>query len=146
MRTLFYNGDILTMESPHPAEAVLTEGERILAVGDLSAISPLAGRGSRAVDLQGGALIPGMTDCTGGFWQAVLHRLPCESGGRTARAAVRQTWAEYRRMGYTAVCAHGVTSQAVKLLGGADLPATVLQMHPHLQIICDTDAAPEIPV
>ena len=27
-----------------------------------------------------------------------------------------------------------------------DLPATVLQSHPHLQIICDTDAAPEIPV
>ena len=44
MRTLFYNGDILTMESPRPAEAVLTDGRRIMAVGDLSAIAPAGGK------------------------------------------------------------------------------------------------------
>ena len=52
MRTLFYNGDILTMESPRPAEAVLTDGRRIMAVGDLSAIAPLAVNGTQIVDLQ----------------------------------------------------------------------------------------------
>ena len=89
MRMLFYNGDILTMESPHPVEAVLTEGERILAVGDLSALAPLAGRGARTVDLQGGALIPGFVDCGGGFLSAVMRRLSGQTSARAARAAVR---------------------------------------------------------
>ena len=126
MRMLFYNGDILTMESPHPVEAVLTEGERILAVGDLSALAPLAGRGARTVDLQGGALIPGFVDCGGGFLSAVMRRLTGQTSARAARAAVRQVWEEYVRQGYTVICAYGVTAQTVRLLAAADLPVPIL--------------------
>ena len=126
MRTLFYNGDIITMESPHPVEAVLTEGDRILAVGDLTAIAPLLGRGGRTVDLQGRALLPGFIDCGGGFWSAVMRRLPREVSGKTVRATVRQVWEEYLRRGYTGMTAHGITGQAIRLLSHTDLPVPIL--------------------
>lgn len=122
MRKLFYNGDILTMESPCPAEAVLTEGERILAVGDLSAIAPLAGRGAQIIDLQGGALLPGFADNGCSFWSAVWRRLPVGISGRAARAVVHEVWEEYLLRGYTAIAAGRVTAEGVKLLAHADLP------------------------
>lgn len=83
MRKLFYNGDILTMESPRPVEAVLTEGERILAVGELQALSRFAGRQAEIIDLEGGALLPGFVDCYGDA-VAVARRLLCEERGEAA--------------------------------------------------------------
>ena len=115
MRTLFYNGDILTMESPRPAEAVLTDGRRIMAVGDLSAIAPLAVNGTQIVDLQGGALLPGFVDCGYSFLTALRRRLPA-AAGREMRAAVEETWLDYVRLGYTAIGVCGATAEMVKML------------------------------
>ena len=122
MRTLFYNGDILTMESPRPAEAVLIEGRRIMAVGDLSAIAPLAINGTRIVDLQGGALLPGFVDCGYSFLSALRRRLPAAAGGREIRAAIEETWSDYVRHGYTAIGVCGVTSEMMKMFSHAALP------------------------
>ena len=45
-QTLYFNGPILTMEADQPeAEAVLTEGDRIVAVGAESSVAGRAGRG-----------------------------------------------------------------------------------------------------
>ena len=122
MRTLFYNGDILTMESPRPAQAVLTEGKRILAVGDLSAIAPLAGRGVATVDLQGGALLPGFVDCGGSFGRVLRQHLPAGAGVKEIRAATHRVLGDYIRYGYSIVCAGGIDGETAALLARADLP------------------------
>ena len=126
MRTLFYNGEILTMESPRPAQAVLTEGKRILAVGDLSAIAPLAGRSARRVDLQGGALIPGFADCGGSFGSSVRRHLPADAGSREIRTAAHRVWEDYIRLGYSTVCAGGLDGDTAAMLACTDLPSPLL--------------------
>lgn len=61
-QTLYYNGSILTMDRQHPrAEALLTDGGCILAVGELAYLEGLAKRPTR-VDLDGRALMPGFVD------------------------------------------------------------------------------------
>ena len=119
MRKLFYNGEILTMESPYPAEAVLTEGERILAVGDLSAVAALAGRHTETIDLCGGALLPGFVDCGGDFLSAVQVILSRTNavGGRAMRAAVRAAAAQYAARGITVACGRGMTAETARARG-----------------------------
>ena len=68
MKTLFYGGTILTMESPMYAEAVLTENGTIRAVGDLDALKNLAGD-CQMVDLKGAAMLPGFIDPHSHFFQ-----------------------------------------------------------------------------
>ena len=62
MQTLFYNGPILTMESPIPAAALLEEDGVIKAVGGLETTAALAAPGARRADLQGRALLPAFID------------------------------------------------------------------------------------
>ena len=132
MRKLFYNGDILTMESPRPAEAVLTEGERIIAVGELNALSRFAGRHAEIIDLDGGALLPGFVDCHSDFG-AVVRRILRESDGplprhsaRAVRNAVRQAAEAYAARGITVLHGRGMTAETVKLLSHSDLPLPLM--------------------
>ena len=122
MRKLFYNGDILTMESPRPAEALLTEGGRIIAVGDLSALAAIAGRHAESVDLQGGALLPGFADCHSDFGAVIRAELGAGHGGRAIRQAVRRAEALYAARGITVLHGGGMTEETVRLLH-ASLPS-----------------------
>lgn len=59
-KTLYYNGTVLTMDRANPrAEAVLTEGGRIVAVGTYDALKDCGGT---PFDLQGATLMPGFVD------------------------------------------------------------------------------------
>src|SRR5580704_16778557 len=61
--TIFYDAHVFTADPEHPyAEAVAIRGDRIVAVGSLSAVEHLAGASSRRVDLKGRFLMPGMID------------------------------------------------------------------------------------
>lgn len=65
---LYFNGTILTMEEKQPAaQAVLTEGEHILAVGDLGALRDRLTSGTEEVDLQGKTMLPAFIDPHGHF-------------------------------------------------------------------------------
>src|SRR2546425_91184 len=58
------NGNILTMESPRPQQAVAVGGSgRILAVGTNDDILNLQSAETRVIDLHGQTLIPGFNDC-----------------------------------------------------------------------------------
>lgn len=61
MKTLFYNGKILTLADPLYAETVLVEDERIIAVGSEAEMRALAGE-CKTVDLGGGTMLPGFID------------------------------------------------------------------------------------
>ena len=59
-RTLFFNGPILTMESPMPTDALLVEDGRVVALG----ADALGATGATNVDLQGDALMPAFSTPT----------------------------------------------------------------------------------
>ena len=132
MRKLFYNGDILTMESPHPAEAVLTEGERIIAVGELRALSRFAGRQAEIIDLDGGALMPGFVDCGSDFWAVtgkILHESPGRGfrhGSRALKQAVCRAAEAYAARGITVLHGRGATAERLRSLSHCELPLPLM--------------------
>lgn len=66
--TLYFNGTILTMEDAQPtAEAVLTQGERIVAVGGETDLRKRMGSGAAEVDLEGHTMLPAFIDPHGHF-------------------------------------------------------------------------------
>ncbi|WP_111671839.1 amidohydrolase [Algoriphagus litoralis] len=62
--TMYFNGDILTMEGPMPeyADALLVRDGRIAYVGTEEEAMRLAGKGHVMVDLKGKTLLPGFID------------------------------------------------------------------------------------
>lgn len=63
MKTLFFNGNILTMNDDQPhVEALLIENENIIAVGDLATIKTLLDETTQLIDLKGKTLVPGFID------------------------------------------------------------------------------------
>jgi len=67
-QTLYFNGSILTMDDTRPiANAVLTSGERILAVGEESDLRAGIDPAAKEVDLQGKTMLPGFIDPHGHF-------------------------------------------------------------------------------
>ena len=60
---ILFNGKLFTGDASDPsAEAVAIRGERIVAVGTMQAIAPLAGATTRRIDLQGRLVTPGFND------------------------------------------------------------------------------------
>ncbi len=59
MKTLFFNGEIITMAEPLYAEAVLVENGKIVATGKEADLRPLT---ESFVDLQGATMLPGFID------------------------------------------------------------------------------------
>ena len=61
MKTLYFGGAVLPMDRPGKAQALAVEDGKILAVGALEEVEPLA-QGARRVDLEGRALLPAFVD------------------------------------------------------------------------------------
>mgnify|MGYP003347002831 FL=1 len=85
--TVYYNGDIVTMEGDTAtyAEAVAVKDGRILFVGAKDEAMKQAGEGHEMVDLQGKTLLPGFIDAHGhafnaGFQSASANLLPPPDG------------------------------------------------------------------
>jgi len=67
-RILYVGGPVLTMDSTNRvAEALLTEGDRIVAVGSAADLRRLADGGARTVNLDGRAVLPGFIDAHSHF-------------------------------------------------------------------------------
>ena len=62
MKTIYYNGTILTLAEPLYAEALLAEEGRIISVGDAQTILALQDEDTVLVDLAGRCLAPGFID------------------------------------------------------------------------------------
>ncbi len=75
-RKLYYNGTILTMEPELYAQAVLTEGPRIAAVGSLEDVQAVAA-GALPIDLEGQTLMPAFIDAHSHFSGCANALLQC---------------------------------------------------------------------
>lgn len=61
--TIFYNGRVITVDAGFTIQqAFAVKGDVYVAVGTSASIRGLAGRNTRLVDLQGSAVIPGLSD------------------------------------------------------------------------------------
>jgi predicted amidohydrolase YtcJ len=61
--TILVNGKVFTANPAQPwAEAIAIRGDRIIAVGDTTAIAALAGDATRRIDVGGRTVIPGIND------------------------------------------------------------------------------------
>jgi predicted amidohydrolase YtcJ len=61
--TVLLNGRIITLDAAAPqAEALAVRDGKIIAIGTSAAIRPLAGGGTRVIDLAGRTVIPGLID------------------------------------------------------------------------------------
>lgn len=75
MKLLYYGGTILTMEpDQEQAEAVLTEGNKILAVGTLQQLQSQMQSGDRYVELGGNTLLPAFIDSHGHILQLAQNQ------------------------------------------------------------------------
>ncbi len=87
MATVYYNGDIITMEGKTPtyAEAVVAKDGKIIYVGKKSAAMKLAGANHTMVDLKGKTMLPAFLDAHShfinvGFTASVANLLPPPDG------------------------------------------------------------------
>ena len=93
---LFHNGIIRTAAAPALAEALYMRDGVIIAVGDLEHVEEMAPRGVRRIDLQGGALTPGLIEphthplATGLLGQAINLSGPHDGGRDEVMALIAQ--------------------------------------------------------
>ena len=80
--TVYYNGDILTMEgdSPKYVEAVLVKDDKIAFVGDMKGALAEAGSNANMYDLKGHTLLPGFIDAWGHFTLIAQNTLSVNLG------------------------------------------------------------------
>lgn len=84
-RTLFFNGQILTMDDDQPtAEALLVDDGLIVAVGTESEVVAQAGPAAQRVDLAGQTLLPGFIDPHSHFMNAIQSELWADLRGAPA--------------------------------------------------------------
>jgi predicted amidohydrolase YtcJ len=95
------NGKIITVDERFTiAQAVAIKGDRIIAVGTSQAINQLAGSGTRRIELNGRAVVPGLIDNhahymeEGALWQLELRL----DGVETRRQALEMVRAKAQRV------------------------------------------------
>ena len=62
MKTIYYNGTILTMENLETVQAVLVQDEKITGIGKLNELQEKAGKNVELYDLRGKTLMPAFID------------------------------------------------------------------------------------
>lgn len=91
---VLHNGKIVTVDRRFSiAQAVAVAGEHIVAVGRDADITPLAGNGTRRIDLKGACVIPGMID---NHTHALLAGLDHPEVGAKVNLAWAQSIADIR--------------------------------------------------
>ena len=88
MKTIFFGGNILTMEDNMYAEAVLTENGKILAVGQLDALKAQAGDYSLH-NLQGKTMLPSFIDPHSHFFQVACSMLQASLDGCSSAKEIK---------------------------------------------------------
>src|SRR5215469_9638065 len=79
---IFYNGKIVTVDREfHIQQAFAVQGERIVFVGSTAAVRALAGPHTRAIDLRGHTVIPGLIDSHNHQYMAAMLGRGVDMGG-----------------------------------------------------------------
>jgi len=111
MDTLFYNGNIITLDSQNPSpEAVLVRDDKLLATGSLQALKYKA-HNPKLIDLQKNTLLPAFTDAHTHFVETARGQLYIDVTGCHTADQLHAKLQEYRenqqslldRLGYKGI-------------------------------------------
>ena len=89
MKTLFYGGNVLTMDSPLETEAVLCENGKILKTGSFDALKKEAGECTMA-NLHGKTMLPGFIDPHSHFFQVACSMLQASVNGCSTISQIKE--------------------------------------------------------
>lgn len=137
MRTLYYNGTILTMNREEP-EAVLTEGDRIVALGSFEELQKeFSVDSSDLYDLQGKTLMPSFIDAHSHIMMAAQVSLYADLTECFSFEDIRETLMQYRK---------DFPERCGKMIVGFGYDHNVLQeeCHPNSRIL--DQVSQEVPV
>ncbi len=96
MKTLFYGGNILTMDEPLYADAILVDNGMILALGTEERLRGIA-PDCEEVDLKGATLMPGFIDAHSHFFQVATSLLQVSVNGLDTPEKIGACIREYMR-------------------------------------------------
>ena len=94
MKKLYHGGKILTMEDRMPAEAVLTDGAKIIGVGKKEELLRMA-PDAEPVDLDGKTMLPGFIDAHSHFTQVAMGFLQVSLEGAGSVEEIRSRIREF---------------------------------------------------
>lgn len=94
-QVLYFGGPILTMEEPLCAQALLTEGGTIRAVGSLTQVRAAASAGAKEVDLKGNALLPAFLDAHSHFSACANALLQLSVGEARSFRQIQESLRQY---------------------------------------------------
>ena len=94
MKKLYFGGPILTMKNPRYAEALLTDGGKILAVGKKDETLALA-PDAELFDLEGRALLPGFIDAHSHLTSYSLNLFSCRLYGAKSYEEIARRIRDY---------------------------------------------------
>lgn len=97
-RKLYCNGTMLTMGREMYAQAVLTEGERILAVGEPGELKAMGGGQARVMDLQGRTLLPGFVDAHSHFTACASRLMEADLTGADSFEEIGRRLREFTKL------------------------------------------------
>ena len=92
---LYWNGTILTMETPACAQALLEQDGKIVAVGALDEVRQAAGTHFECVDLQGHTLMPSFIDAHSHFMGYAMSLLQVSVEGAHTFSDIQKRIAEF---------------------------------------------------
>lgn len=95
METVFYNGNIITMEGNENPEAVLIIKDKIIKVGALADIKKIISKNARFYDLEGHTLIPAFIDAHSHFSSVAMSRLQVSLEGCKSFDEVKERLLRY---------------------------------------------------
>ena len=92
MKTLFFNGKVITMAEPLYAEAVLVDAGKIVAVGNEAELRAAA---DACIDLKGATMLPGFIDAHSHLTEYALASLQVNLDGITDFALLKEAVQAY---------------------------------------------------
>lgn len=94
MKKLYFGGTILTMDQELYAEAVLTENDKILAIGNKEVLAETAS-GAECIDLDGTTLMPGFIDAHSHYSQVAAGLLQVSLNELDSTTTIRDRISEF---------------------------------------------------
>ena len=128
MKTIYYDGQIVTMAEPLYAEALLVEDGRIQAVGEKEAVMALRDDETVLVDLQGKCLLPGFID-------AHSHICSFASTLETVPLGGAKSFAELAELLRAFIDQNDLTHGEVVMGFGYDHNYLAEKCHPHKDVL-----------
>jgi predicted amidohydrolase YtcJ len=139
-RILVHGGRVFTSDPERPwAEAVVTDGERIVFVGDLAEADDVAGSGAERIDVAGGVVMSGFVDGHAHLLMTGAALLKAQLRTADSLDEIRDRLSEWRAANPTATRVLGISWQFSAVPGGAPTTEMLDDLFPDVPVYLDAN-------